>query len=170
MPTYIVRPTATAKNDWDTDAGTAHAALDDVVTDPTVPTTGSDRVFTNVASEIVTVDLADLAIPPLERVVRIDGKWYIISGVGSALTATLAISGSGDLGTPTAVGASSTGWVTNTFMGFASQAQINNLQVKVQKSSGANTDEIDAAYAVITTVASESQPDLPGIPNIPSMN
>jgi hypothetical protein len=153
LPSYILRPDADAKADWTEDAvGTAFSKLDEAITQPTAPVTGSDRITSATAGQICQVDCTTITLAGGETVIQVKAWFYGSTPVGGSIIITSSISGGGDLGDPVTIPSNSpAGWYSQTYTGSLTQAQVNGLQLKMQNVASVATSEIDAAYIELTT-------------------
>lgn len=168
MATYLLRPSADTKAQWVEDpVGTAFSVLDDAVTQPTAPTTGSDRITSATNGDICTLEVPDQQLLPGESVTQIKLWVYIQTaagrncqiGVNNAPAAMAAFVAAG----------TAFSWNSVTYTGNATQAQLNSLQISLVNGNGAGTTEVDAAYIELTTRAKASIPSVAGLPSIPSV-
>lgn len=172
MPSYLLRPNGdTAKVDWTEDpVGPAFSTQNDAVTQPTAPTTGSNRITSATAGHICQLDVGTAVLVPGERVTQVRMWAYATTPVGGTINIVGAISGGGDLGSSFTIPSNSAfGWFSQTYNGTLTQTQVDALQVKAQNVASVATSEIDAMYLEVTTVLRSQVPFAPFIPSIPSI-
>lgn len=154
MPRYVLRPNADVKAEWDEDpAGTAWSILDEVVEQPTAPSTGSDRITVSVTAKTSSQGVETFTLGAGEVVTAarawvygkaIDASNYytviVYDGLNSAFLASATYT------------SDSFGWGSATYNGSLTQAQIDALEVRVASNvSGGGAPEVDASYVEIVT-------------------
>ena len=152
MPTHILRPNADTKADWTEDAvGTAFSKLDDAVTQPTAPTTGSDRITTTGTGTVCTVGFETFTLG--SRRIRSITAWVYGQAVNASNYYTFALRS-----TPALFGATqgsytsaSFGWASTAAYGSWTQAQIDTLELIITSQGATGTREIDAVYLEVVT-------------------
>lgn len=163
MATYLLRPNGDGKAGWTEDpVGPAWSTLDDVVTQPTAPTTGSDRITSAANGDVCTPDFTTATIPAGESVASVTIWVYGITPGTRNFTVQLQQGGTALSALLFTFPISTTGWVSgvSTATGPVSQAIIDGLQVQLQSGSGSGTVEADAVYLEVTTRASSALPIL----------
>lgn len=149
MATIILRPTGDTKADWTEDAvGTAFSKLDEAVTQPTAPTTGSDRITATGNGTTCTVSFATFTLGASEVVsvtLWVYGKAADASNYFTASILTPANRGG------VSVTSASFGWASVTYYGGLTQAQVDALEASFLTVGGTGTREIDAAYLEVVT-------------------
>lgn len=150
MPTHILRPNADTKADWTEDAvGTAFSKLDDAVTQPTAPTTGSDRITATGSGTTCTVGCETFTLGA-EKVVSVTA-WVYGQAVNGSNYYTFSVAGSvGGLSSASYTSASF-GWASITYYIPLTQAQLDGLELTLITVGASGTREIDAAYIEVVT-------------------
>lgn len=147
MPTHILRPNADVKADWTEDAvGTAFSKLDDAVTQPTAPTTGSDRITTTSNATACTVGFETFTLG--SRRIRSVTAWVYGQAVDASNYYTFLVSGVTPLG---AYFGASFAWRSTTGYGSLTQAQLDGLELVMTSQGATGTREIDAVYLEVVT-------------------
>lgn len=166
MAVATLRPSGvTGTNNWTaTGAADAAAALDDVVTDPTAPSTGSDFVATSTTNNVFEVALADPSLAAGRVISSIVAKVYCATtGTRRTLTLTLRYN-VGGTGTDTVLATVVVGvntaaaWQTLTASTAGlTDAELNSLRIRgvatVSSSTSTGTATAYAAYVDVTYTA-----------------
>lgn len=158
MPSYTLRPNGDSKANWTEDpAGTAFSTLDESVTQPTAPTTGSDRITSATDGSLCVVDCGTTTLAGGETVTAVTVWVYAITPAGRNFTVLLV--GSSAMTQPSSLvfPANTTGWQSFTWLGSRTQSEVNAFQMQFQNGTGTGTVEIDAAYLEVTTSTGNSR-------------
>lgn len=174
MATATIRPVVGGTNAWITTPASqfAYDMLDDVVTDPTAPSTASDFISTSTTTAVADQVLADPSLPAGRTINSIVAHVYCATtGVRRTLTIELyyLLGGSGaatSLGTTVVPASSAAAWKTVTASSTGlSDAELNSLRVKltatVSSSTSTGTATAYAAYVDIDYAVAASLPTLP---------
>ncbi len=155
MATALLRPDADVSNAWTvTDGGstTAWQVTDDAVTQPTAPGTASDfiRATTQVAST-VTFEAGVGTVPIVE--VQSAQVW-LYTGATGVVVANCTYSlfkGSTSLASVTQAVDAAAGWISATYTGALTQAEVDDLRIKGVTSAGTSGSwTVYAAYVELT--------------------
>jgi hypothetical protein len=158
VASYLLRPDGDAAvQKWTVDpSGTAASVLDEAVTQPTAPTTGSDRITSGTNTQICQLHFASATPGPGETVTSAKLWVYIITPAGRDCQITITQTPSAV--TPVTVPAgTAASWQSVTYTGGLTQAQIGALEAQIVNGTGTGTTEIDAAYIELTTVFNAGQ-------------
>lgn len=154
MPRYLLRPDADVKADWTEDpVGSAWSVLDDNVTYPSTPTTGSDRITVASNSQISAQGVGTFTLGTNEVVVA-TRAWAYGKAVSASRYWQVTLY---DGATPTILSqadytSASFGWASASYTGSLTQAQINALEVRITSAgASAGTVEVDATYIEVIT-------------------
>lgn len=152
MATATLRPNGeiSRHTDWvitDGGATTADQVLDDAVTQPTAPGTGSDYVShiqlgtTNVEVALETVTVGTVMSAKV---------WYYaaLSGVSPSLTTKL-FKGATEIATVT-ITSGAAAWYSVTYTGNLTQAEVDDLRIRFGAANTASTCTVYAAYVELT--------------------
>jgi hypothetical protein len=159
MPRYLLRPDSDVKAEWVEDpVGTAWSVLDEAVTQPTAPTTGSDRITTNVNAKTSSQGVTTFTLGTNEIVTSVRAWAY-----GKAVDASNRIALSVYDGLNSAFlcteyhAANSFTWWGAGYMGNLTQAQLDALEVRLGSNSTGSTLEVNASYIEVTTAVLTGQ-------------
>lgn len=152
MATAILRPNATVTNNWTvTDGGAtqAHEVTDDAVTQPTAPGTASDFIRTG-SAQTAEVHVETVGISSVSQ-----AKAWIYGS--TALLGNFQVSllkGSTVIAGPTNFGVNNPAqWISFTYTGALTQAEVDDLRIRVAwNGSAANNATVYAAYVELTYV------------------
>ncbi len=165
--TYTLRPDSTVTSSWTvTPTGSAaFAVLDDPVLQPTAPSTSSDHLSSSTVGAVAEVGVQSQPLGAGDTVLSTTAWAYLQPGPQRSITLTL-LSGATVLGSTTAAQASGTSWRSVTSSSALTQAQVDDLRLRVTVGgSGASTAGFAyAAYASVRTagVLSSTIPTAPG--------
>ena len=157
MPTYYLRPNSDVKADWTEDpAGTAWSVLDEAVTQPTAPTTGSDRITVAASGKFSKHGLTTVTLNPRE-VVASATAWAYGKAVDASSYWSLNIVSGGNAIAGATQKSSSFGWASTTYGGALTQSELDALELWLI-STGTGTVEVDALYLELqTTITAPAQ-------------
>lgn len=152
-PPTVLRPTGDVLRQWSGTAGTAAAALDDPVIQPTA-VAATDFIYSGAAGRVTEVALADH--PLSGGTAAVTGWFYANAGVGTQLRADLVQGGSVRATTMVPAG-SGFAWrsISGPAVAALSQTALNDLRLRVT-TIGAGDSNVRAAYVstVVTTCPS----------------
>lgn len=152
--TYTLRPDSTVTSNWTvTPTGSAaFAVLDDAVLQPTAPSTSSDHLSSSTVGNAAEIHVQTQPLAAGDTVLSTTAWAYLQPGPKRSITLTL-LSGSTVLGSTTAAQASGTSWRSVTSNSALTQAQVDDLRLRVTMGgSGASTAGFAyAAYASVRT-------------------
>lgn len=150
--TYTLRPDSTVTSNWTiTPTGSAaFAVLDDAVLQPTAPSTSSDHLSTSSAGSATEVGVQAQPLGSGDTVLSTTAWAYLEPGPKRSITLTL-LSGATVLGSTTAAQGSGRSWRPVTSNSALTQAQLDDLRVRVTL-GGTGASSAGFAYAAYVSV------------------
>lgn len=159
MAQYLSRPTGDIKANWtENPGGPAWDCLNEVVTQPTAPSTGGDQIDSATNGQQCQISSTQPTLGAGEMVTSVVFWCYIATPATRSCAITLSIAG--QLPATTVPAGTAASWQSATFTGNATQAQLTAAFIDMTNGTGTGTTSIYAAYLEINTRQASGLPIL----------